>query len=67
MADNNAEYVPKTDSEMVKGWGGWNNFMASYGLKPYNDDDVDEAHRILEGFREQDKLDWEEQQNAQKK
>lgn len=29
-------------------------FMASFGLKPWNDDDVEEAKRILQAFVEDD-------------
>lgn len=36
--------------------------MASYGLKPYDDDDVQEGKAILQAFREQDKYAHEQEQ-----
>lgn len=38
-----------------KDFGGNNNFMASYGLKPWKDADVQEGNAILDAFREADK------------
>jgi hypothetical protein len=35
---------------IVKGYGGWTNFLLSYGLKPFNDDEAEEGKRILEGL-----------------
>ena len=35
------------------------NFMNSYGLKPYNIDDYDKAHEII---NEMKKADWSESQ-----
>jgi len=37
-------------TDLVNGWGGPLEFMASYGLKPYNDDDVEEALSISKAF-----------------
>jgi len=34
--------------------------MRSYGLKPHDDDDVQEAKDILEGFRELDEFEANE-------
>ncbi|CAL1696647.1 unnamed protein product [Somion occarium] len=36
-----------SDYEVLKAWGGWHNFLLSYGLKPYNKDDVEEGKAIL--------------------
>ena len=36
--------------------------MHSYGLKPWDLGDVEEGKRIVEGFKANDKLDWEEKQ-----
>lgn len=30
-----------------RSFGDWTNFMASYGLKPWDADDIDEAHAII--------------------
>lgn len=54
---------PLTPAErvIVKSYGGWTMFLASFGLKPWNDEDAQEGKQILEGFvaqdqeREQDK------------
>jgi hypothetical protein len=32
-----------TSAEVIEGWGSWTNFMLSYGLKPYNPEDIAEA------------------------
>lgn len=68
MTDNkdsaSDEYVPRSNNSIHQGFGGWNNFMHSYGLKPWNPDDVEEGKRIVEAFKEGDKQDWEEQQAA---
>ena len=45
---------PKTDYEYTKPYGGMKGFMESYGLKLWDDDDVQEAKAILDGFREMD-------------
>lgn len=43
---NNSYYAP---------FGGWQGFMHSYGLKPWNDDDVAEGRAILEGMKAADR------------
>ncbi|KAJ5545015.1 hypothetical protein N7535_006596 [Penicillium sp. DV-2018c] len=47
---------PLTDAEraIVKSYGGWTAFMFSFGLKPFNDDDAEEAMAILKAFTTQD-------------
>jgi len=40
--------------------GGWYNFLLSYGLKPWNPDDVDEGKRIAQTMLENAMNDWEE-------
>ncbi|KAF9445323.1 hypothetical protein P691DRAFT_805769 [Macrolepiota fuliginosa MF-IS2] len=45
----------RSDSSYYGVFGGYNRFMLSYGLKPWNHDDVQEAKAILEGFREADR------------
>lgn len=40
-----------SDYEFLKAWGGWQNFMLSYGLKPWNLDDVEEGKVILEQLK----------------
>jgi len=46
--------APKSDYAYCKPYGGWHGFMRSHGLKPHDDDDVQEGKDILEGFRELD-------------
>ncbi|KAM0750232.1 hypothetical protein T439DRAFT_326182 [Meredithblackwellia eburnea MCA 4105] len=41
--------TPK-EREIVKSYGGWTNFMHSFGLKPFELDDVKEATSILKTF-----------------
>lgn len=62
---NSGAYVPKSDYHYYKNFGGFHNFMHSYGLKPWNDDDVQEAKSIIEAFREHDRAEWEEAQKGQ--
>ena len=57
-------YKPKSDYQYYKDFGGFNNFMHSYGLKPWNDDDIQEGKAIIEGFRQQDRYEWEQEQKA---
>ncbi|KAJ5740989.1 hypothetical protein N7493_000861 [Penicillium malachiteum] len=47
---------PLTPAEraIVKTYGSWSQFMFSFGLKPWNDDDVQEGKRILEAFAADD-------------
>lgn len=37
----------KRNEVIKRNWGSWENFMQSYGLKPWNVDDVEEANSIL--------------------
>ncbi|EYE99625.1 uncharacterized protein EURHEDRAFT_373549 [Aspergillus ruber CBS 135680] len=43
---------PLTPSErnIVESYGGWTNFMLSYTLKSWKDEDVEEALQILHGL-----------------
>ncbi|KAF8876823.1 hypothetical protein BD779DRAFT_1559227 [Infundibulicybe gibba] len=59
-------YQPKSNNYYYESFGGWTNFMHSYGLKPWNDDDVEEGKQIVEGFKRQDKFEWEEAQREAK-
>ena len=38
--------------ELKDGWGGCANFMISYGLKPYNPEDLEEAVTISRALKE---------------
>lgn len=37
----------KRNEVIKRNWGSWENFMQSYGLEPWNADDVEEANSIL--------------------
>ena len=41
-----------TWKELKDGWGGCANFMHSYGLKPYNPEDLEEAVSISRALKE---------------
>ena len=47
----------KSNNQIIKeaGFTGMHGMMLSYGLKMYNDDDVQEAKQIVAGFRALDK------------
>ncbi|KAF8531820.1 hypothetical protein JB92DRAFT_3104481 [Gautieria morchelliformis] len=49
--DKPARSQGPSNYELTKPWGGYRHFMASYGLKPGEED---EADAILDGFREID-------------
>lgn len=43
---------PLTPAEraIIKPYGGWSHFLASYGLNPADDDDAEEGLSILKGL-----------------
>ncbi|KAJ5669732.1 hypothetical protein N7462_010802 [Penicillium macrosclerotiorum] len=47
---------PLTPAErtIVKSYGGWTSYMHSFGLKPWDMDDIDEGKRIVEAFVQDD-------------
>ena len=64
MADkkDTAQYIPPSNADIYRSFGGWHGFMHSYGLKPSNLDDVEEGKQIVEKMKEHDRLGWVEQQ-----
>ena len=40
--------------EVKQSWGSWTNFMISYGLKPYNPEDLEEALAISRALKQAD-------------
>ena len=48
---------------IMKSWGNMLTFMLSYGLKPYNAEDYDEANAIIDAMKEGD---WGEMSAAEK-
>ncbi|KAL5365789.1 hypothetical protein BJX96DRAFT_180158 [Aspergillus floccosus] len=52
MPATDALQPPLTPAEraIVKGYGGWTMFLASYGLKAWDADDVEEAKQIVAGL-----------------
>jgi hypothetical protein len=58
------QYVPRSNNSIYSSFGGWSGFMHSYGLKPWDLDDVEEGKRIVEGLKAIDRQDWEDEQAA---
>ncbi|KAJ5915857.1 hypothetical protein N7454_010998 [Penicillium verhagenii] len=56
MPATDALQPPLTEAEraIVKSYGGWTQFMLSYGLKPHDLEDIEEAKAILEGLAQVD-------------
>ena len=44
-----------TTKQIKESWGSFSNFMLSYGLKPYNPEDCEEAVAISKAFAENDR------------
>ncbi|KAI9929404.1 hypothetical protein ASPWEDRAFT_184113 [Aspergillus wentii DTO 134E9] len=42
--------LSEAERAIVKSYGGWTQFMQSFGLKPWEQDDADEGKRILAAF-----------------
>ncbi|KAJ5778293.1 hypothetical protein N7520_001539 [Penicillium odoratum] len=42
------------EQAIVKSYGGWIQFLRCFGLKPWDQEDAEEAKRILEAFAEDD-------------
>lgn len=61
--NSSTDIAPKDQSQrqFLKecGYDGMQHFMLSYGLKMWNDDDLEEAKAILEGLRETWQAEWE--------
>ncbi|OJJ50772.1 hypothetical protein ASPZODRAFT_126709 [Penicilliopsis zonata CBS 506.65] len=57
---------PLTPAEraIVKTYGGWTSFMSSYGLKPWDFDDIDEAKQILTTLAQMDDQDDESERSS---
>lgn len=59
-AQSNLQWVPPSDYQYCKPFGGMHGFMRSYGLKHWEPGAYDEAKAIIAAFREDDRLEWEE-------
>ncbi len=53
---NKADNTRLTGKEIKESWGSLTNFVQSYGLKPWDSDDLNEALEISRGMREGDLL-----------
>ncbi|TFK22442.1 hypothetical protein FA15DRAFT_671486 [Coprinopsis marcescibilis] len=62
QSKNEDQHVPPSNNSIYGPYGGWTGFMHSYGLKPWDNDDVEEAKAILAEMKKMDRLDWEEAQ-----
>lgn len=40
--------------QIVKSYGDWTSFMQAYGLKPWDEDDIQEAHAIVQTMARED-------------
>ena len=67
QTEGSSGYVPKSNYHYYKDFGSFHKFMHSYGLKPWNDDDVQEATAIIQAFKDQDRYEWEQEQKEQSK
>ncbi len=52
-----------TTKEIKDGWGSFTNFMLSYGLKPYNPEDCQEAAAISQTLAEDRRAEDEAKDN----
>ncbi|KAK3724177.1 hypothetical protein LTR37_001302 [Vermiconidia calcicola] len=55
MAQNKTASEPPrfpSKNEIYQSYGGWNNFMRSYGLKAHEPDHVEGGNAIAEGMRQ---------------
>ncbi|KAE8446608.1 hypothetical protein EG329_011801 [Mollisiaceae sp. DMI_Dod_QoI] len=66
QASSSSDIQPKDKSEnqwlRESGWTGKKHFMESYGLKFWEDDDIQQANEILRQMRALDQKSWEEKQ-----
>jgi hypothetical protein len=46
--------LPPYAKDYIKAYGGWTGFMHSYGLKPWDHDDIEEAEMIVRSFAKAD-------------
>lgn len=53
-----------TLNSIYASFGGWHKFLLSYGLKHYNDDDVEEGKMIAQAMLESDLEEWEKSAKA---
>eukprot|EP01084_Bolivina_argentea_P054970 100804_1 len=52
-------FIHLSPIEYVKeSWGSWNNFLLSYGLKPWNSDDEQQGILIATKFMKHAKIQW---------
>ncbi|KIY68987.1 hypothetical protein CYLTODRAFT_453019 [Cylindrobasidium torrendii FP15055 ss-10] len=61
---SNGEYKERSNNSYYNDFGGWQNFMHSYGLKPWDHNDVEEGKSILAAMKEQDRYEWEENKKS---
>lgn len=69
--DSEIEWLNPEQKKVVKAWGGWTNFLFSFGLRPWNPEDIDEALNIIDcmlsEYEEGDSDDDEFEKNDQQK
>lgn len=62
---SNSGYKEKSNYAYYKDFGGFNNFMHSYGLKPWDHDDIQEGKAIIQAFREHDREEQKQKESNQ--
>ena len=50
--EGNEEWRAISNRQVYKSWGNMINFMHSYGLKEYNQEDFDTAHEIIDTMKQ---------------
>ena len=63
---NSQQSATKSSYAIHQSYGGSNNFMHSYGLKPWNHDDVQEGKAIVEAMKDADRQGGEGEQSGKK-
>ncbi|KAJ5651894.1 hypothetical protein N7507_009320 [Penicillium longicatenatum] len=65
LATNTQPRLTATERAIVKSYGGWAQFMITFGLMPYFEDDAREAKLMLESFAEEYEAEEEEQKTEE--
>lgn len=63
MSRGNGKRKPTLNS-IYASYGGFHHFLHSFGLKPYNADEVEEGKMIAKAMLKDELEDWKESMNA---
>jgi len=61
---NRTGNLKPTLNSIYASYGGFEHFLHTFGLKPYNTDEVEEGRKIAQVMLENDLMDWEEGKNT---